>query len=78
MPKGNIKVGDNITTDHVMPSGTKLLPLGPNYHIFLLLFQVDPSLQKVPKKQGRFVSWRKVRGLSQEHTMTVISGIAVL
>lgn len=49
-----IKVGDNITTDHIMPAGAKILPLRSNVpaiaeHVFE---QVDPDFPKRAKEWG--------------------------
>jgi len=49
-----LKVGDNITTDHIMPAGAKVLPLRSNIpalseHVFEA---VDPEFAKRAKEQG--------------------------
>ncbi|KKR30966.1 MAG: aconitate hydratase [Candidatus Schekmanbacteria bacterium GWA2_38_11] len=49
-----LKVGDNITTDHIMPAGAKILPLRSNIpriseHVFEA---VDPGFPKRAKEQG--------------------------
>ena len=49
-----IKVGDNITTDHIMPAGSKILPLRSNIpamseHVFEA---VDPNFPKRAKENG--------------------------
>lgn len=49
-----IKVGDNITTDHIMPAGAKILPLRSNIpamaeHVFE---QVDPEFCRRAQKAG--------------------------
>jgi len=49
-----IKVGDNITTDHIMPAGAKILPLRSNIpaiseHVFEL---VDPEFAQRAKAKG--------------------------
>ncbi|MBQ7256176.1 MAG: aconitate hydratase [Abditibacteriota bacterium] len=49
-----LKVGDNITTDHIMPAGSKILPLRSNVpaiseHVFE---QVDPQFPKRAKECG--------------------------
>lgn len=49
-----IKVGDNITTDHIMPAGAKILPLRSNVpeiskHVFE---QVDPEFYNKAKEAG--------------------------
>lgn len=47
-----LKVGDNITTDHIMPAGTKILPLRSNIpaiaeHVYV---NVDPDFPKRAKE----------------------------
>jgi aconitate hydratase len=59
LPKGLaakvlLKVGDNITTDHIMPAGAKILPLRSNIpaiaeHVFEA---VDPGFAARAKKEG--------------------------
>ncbi|RLG72864.1 MAG: aconitate hydratase [Methanobacteriota archaeon] len=49
-----IKVGDNVTTDHIMPAGAKILPLRSNIpaiaeHVFE---QVDPEFPRRAKEWG--------------------------
>ena len=49
-----LKVGDNITTDHIMPAGAKVLPLRSNIpaiseHVFTA---VDPDFPKRAKEYG--------------------------
>ena len=49
-----LKVGDNITTDHIMPAGAKILPLRSNVpalsqHVFQ---QVDPSFAQRAQEAG--------------------------
>ena len=49
-----LKVGDNITTDHIMPAGAKILPLRSNVpalsqHVFQ---QVDPTFAQRAQKAG--------------------------
>ncbi|MBI3814852.1 MAG: aconitate hydratase, partial [Nitrospinae bacterium] len=49
-----IKVGDNITTDHIMPAGAKILPLRSNIpamaeHVFA---PIDPAFPKRAKEMG--------------------------
>jgi aconitate hydratase len=49
-----IKVGDNITTDHIMPAGAKILPLRSNIpaiseHVYV---RVDPDFPKRAKEKG--------------------------
>ena len=49
-----LKVGDNITTDHIMPAGAKILPLRSNIpaiseHVYV---NVDPTFATRAKKAG--------------------------
>jgi len=49
-----LKVGDNITTDHIMPAGAKILPLRSNIpaiseHVFE---RVDPAFAKRAEEKG--------------------------
>ncbi len=49
-----LKVGDNITTDHIMPAGSKILPLRSNIpeiseHVYVA---VDPDFPKRAKEAG--------------------------
>ena len=49
-----LKVGDNITTDHIMPAGAKVLPLRSNVpaisqHVFV---RIDPEFPKRCKEWG--------------------------
>jgi len=67
-----IKVGDNITTDHIMPAGSKILPLRSNIpalseHVFE---QVDPGFAKrALEKGGGFILGGENygQGSSREH-----------
>jgi aconitate hydratase len=49
-----IKVGDNISTDHIMPAGAKILPLRSNIPAIseYVFSQVDPSFVKRAKEAG--------------------------
>lgn len=49
-----LKVGDNITTDHIMPAGAKVLPLRSNVPaISQYVFEaIDPSFPKRAKEEG--------------------------
>src|SRR5690606_16366567 len=49
-----IKVGDNITTDHIMPSNAKLLPYRSNvpYLAEYCLTPCDPDFPKRAKENG--------------------------
>lgn len=49
-----LKVGDNITTDHIMPAGAKILPLRSNIpaiseHVFEI---IDPTFPKRAREKG--------------------------
>ena len=67
-----LKVGDNITTDHIMPAGAKILPLRSNIpaiseHCFT---RVDPEFPARCKAAGRGVIVGGVnygQGSSREH-----------
>jgi aconitate hydratase len=67
-----IKVGDNITTDHIMPAGAKVLPLRSNIpeiakHVFA---SVDKEFYtRVMEKQGGFIvgGHNYGQGSSREH-----------
>jgi aconitate hydratase len=49
-----IKVGDNITTDHIMPAGAKVLPLRSNVPALaeFVFESVDPTFTKRAKAAG--------------------------
>jgi len=49
-----LKVGDNITTDHIMPAGAKVLPLRSNIPKIseFVYYQVDPEFSKRAKEKG--------------------------
>jgi aconitate hydratase len=49
-----LKVGDNITTDHIMPAGAKVLPLRSNIPKIAeyVYYQVDPDFSKRAKEKG--------------------------
>ncbi len=49
-----LKVGDNITTDHIMPAGTKVLPLRSNIPAIseFVFTAVDPEFPKRAKEYG--------------------------
>ena len=67
-----IKVGDNVTTDHIMPAGAKILPLRSNIpeiskHVFEA---VDPGfLHRALEKSGGFIIGGENygQGSSREH-----------
>ncbi len=71
---GNVllKVGDNITTDHIMPAGSKILPLRSNIPaISKYVFEtVDPAFsERALKEKGGFVIGGENygQGSSREH-----------
>lgn len=49
-----LKVGDNITTDHIMPAGAKILPLRSNIPAIseYVFEKVDPSFAQRARQQG--------------------------
>ncbi len=49
-----LKVGDNITTDHIMPAGAKILPLRSNVPAIseYVFTRVDPEFPKRAKQSG--------------------------
>lgn len=49
-----LKVGDNITTDHIMPAGSKILPLRSNIPAIseYVFVRVDPTFPERAKKAG--------------------------
>ncbi len=67
-----LKVGDNITTDHIMPAGSKILPLRSNIpkiseHVFEV---VDPNFSdRAKKNKGGFIigGGNYGQGSSREH-----------
>ena len=50
-----LKVGDNITTDHILPAGAKILPLRSNIPAIseFVYARLDPTLADRAKKAGR-------------------------
>jgi len=66
-----IKTGDNITTDHIMPAGAKILPLRSNIpKISEFVFsQLDPSFAKRAREKGGFILGGENygQGSSREH-----------
>jgi len=67
-----LKVGDNITTDHIMPAGAKVLPLRSNIPKIaeFVYYQVDPEFAKRAKeKSGGFIVGgdNYGQGSSREH-----------
>jgi len=67
-----LKVGDNITTDHIMPAGAKILPLRSNIPAIseFVYVNVDGEFPKRAKeKQGGFIVGGENygQGSSREH-----------
>lgn len=67
-----LKVGDNITTDHIMPAGNKVLPLRSNIEAIseFVYYQVDPDFFAEAKKKGAVVvigGENYGQGSSREH-----------
>lgn len=67
-----IKVGDNITTDHIMPAGAKILPLRSNIPAIaeFVFFRVDEKfVQRAKEKGGGFIvgGTNYGQGSSREH-----------
>ncbi len=52
-----IKVGDNISTDAIMPAGSNVLPLRSNIEAIseFVYYQIDPDFHKTCKEQGTVV-----------------------
>jgi len=74
--KAVLKVGDNITTDHIMPAGAKILPYRSNIpHLAQYCFaQCDPDFAKHCKQAGRSVvigGANYGQGSSREHAALV-------
>ena len=71
-----LKVGDNITTDHIMPAGAKILPYRSNIpHLSQYCFGVcDPTFPERAKKAGESIVVGGVnygQGSSREHAALV-------
>lgn len=71
-----IKVGDNITTDHIMPAGAKILPYRSNIpHLSKYCFEVcDPTFPERAKAAGKSIIIGGVnygQGSSREHAALV-------
>ncbi len=49
-----IRVGDNVTTDHIMPAGAQILPLRSNIPAMseFVFSQIDPAFPKRAKEKG--------------------------
>ena len=71
-----LKVGDNITTDHIMPAGAKILPYRSNIpHLSKVCFEVcDPSFPERAKAAGDGIivgGSNYGQGSSREHAALV-------
>ena len=71
-----LKVGDNITTDHIMPAGAKILPYRSNIpHLSKYCFEVcDPAFPERAKKAGDGIiigGSNYGQGSSREHAALV-------
>lgn len=71
-----LKVGDNITTDHIMPAGSKILPYRSNIpHLSQYCFEVcDPEFPERAKKMGESIiigGQNYGQGSSREHAALV-------
>lgn len=67
-----LKVGDNISTDGIMPAGSKVLPLRSNIEAIsrFVYYQLDPDFHARTKKMGRVVvvgGENYGQGSSREH-----------
>lgn len=74
--KAILKVGDNITTDHIMPAGSAILPFRSNIPKLseFCFRQVDPDFSKNCKKEGKgFIigGSNYGQGSSREHAALV-------
>ena len=74
--KAVLKVGDNITTDHIMPAGAKILPYRSNIpHLSKFCFEVcDPSFPERAKAAGDGIiigGSNYGQGSSREHAALV-------
>lgn len=74
--KAILKVGDNITTDHIMPAGAKILPYRSNipYLSQFCFKQCDPNFAENCKKEGKGIIIGGVnygQGSSREHAALV-------
>ena len=53
-PEVVLKVGDNISTDAIMPAGSRVLPLRSNIEAIseFVFYQIDPDFSKTCKEKG--------------------------
>lgn len=74
--KAILKVGDNITTDHIMPAGAKILPYRSNipYLSQFCFRQCDPNFAENCKREGKGIiigGANYGQGSSREHAALV-------
>ena len=74
--KAVLKVGDNITTDHIMPAGAKILPYRSNipYLSQFCFRQCDPDFAENCKREGKAIiigGANYGQGSSREHAALV-------
>ena len=74
--KAVLKVGDNITTDHIMPAGAKILPYRSNipYLSQFCFAQCDPNFAETCQRAGRGIvigGANYGQGSSREHAALV-------
>lgn len=67
-----IKVGDNISTDTIMPAGSSVLPLRSNIEAIseFVFYQIAPDFHNISKEKGNFVvigGENYGQGSSREH-----------
>ena len=80
--QATLKVGDNITTDHIMPAGSKILPYRSNIpYLSQFCFEVcDPEFPKRAEEAGRsfIVGGENYgQGSSREHAALVLLYLGV-
>jgi len=74
--KAVLKVGDNITTDHIMPAGSKILPYRSNipYLSTFCFKQINPNFSDICKNEGSGIiigGTNYGQGSSREHAALV-------
>ena len=74
--KAVLKVGDNITTDHIMPAGSKILPYRSNipYLSNFCFKQINPNFSDICKNEGSGIiigGTNYGQGSSREHAALV-------